>query len=57
MLKMIDVAKLIRIEINALNLIIKACLNQKHESKYHSITYYFKKLSSTKQNYNIFDKK
>ena len=43
MLKMIEIIKSICIETNALNLIIKACFNQKYEGKHHSLTYYFKK--------------
>ena len=48
MLKMINTIKLIRIETNALNLIINACLNQKYEDKYYLLIYYFKKLFLTK---------
>ena len=42
---------------NASNLIIDACLNQKNENKQHLVTYFSRKLSSTKQNYDIHDKK
>ena len=56
MLKMIDITKTIRIETNASNLTLNACLNQKYEGKYHSMIYYFKKLFSTKQNYDIANK-
>ena len=41
---------------NALNLIIDACLNQENEGKQHFVTYFSRKLSSTKQNYDIHDK-
>ena len=57
MLKMYDSRKSIRIETNASNLIIDACLSQKYEGKWHSMTYFSKKFSSTKQNYDIHDKK
>ena len=56
MLKMINTTKSIRIETNASNLIISACLNQNNEGKYHSMTYYLKKLFLTKQNYDIANK-
>ena len=57
MLRIIDIIKSIRIEMNAFNLVISACLNQEYEGKYYSIIYYFKKLFSTKQNYDIANKK
>jgi hypothetical protein len=56
-LKMFDSNKSIQIETNASDLTINACLNQKYESKWHSMTYYSRKLSSTEQNYDIHDKK
>ena len=56
-LQMFDSKKSIRIETNALNLIIDACLNQEKEGKQHFVTYFSRKLSSTKQNYDIHDKK
>ena len=56
-LKTFDSQKSIRIETNVLNLIIKICFNQKHENKWHSMIYFFKKFSLTKQNYDIHDKK
>ena len=43
-------------KIDTLNLVIKACLNQKHKKKYFVI-YYLKKLSLIEQNYDIYDKK
>ena len=54
---MFDLKKSIRLEIDASNLVIKACLNQKHEDKWHLITYFSRKFSSIKQNYDIHDKK
>ena len=54
---MFDSKKSIRIETNASNLIIDACLNQETKSKQHLVTYFSRKLSSTKQNYDIHDKK
>ena len=56
-LKMFDTTKSIRMKIDASNLIIKTCLNQKYEEKQHFITYYSKKLSSIEQNYDVHDKK
>ena len=56
-LQMFNSKKSIRIETNASNLIIDACLNQENEGKQHFVTYFSRKLSSTKQNYDIHDKK
>ena len=53
---MFNSKKLIRLETNASNLIIDACFNQKNENKQHFVTYFSRKLSSTKQNYDIHDK-
>ena len=53
---MFNSKKRIRIEINASNLIIGACLNQEIEGKQHLVAYFSRKLSSTKQNYDIHDK-
>ena len=55
-LQMFDSKRSIRIETNASNLIIDACLNQKREGKRHFVTYFSRKLSPTKQNYDIHDK-
>ena len=55
-LQMFNSKKSIRIETNASNLAIDACLNQEHESKQHPVTYFSRKLSPTKQNYDIHDK-
>ena len=55
-LQMFNLKKSIRIETNASNLIIDACLNQENEGKQHFVTYFSRKLSSTKQNYDIHDK-
>ena len=52
---MFDSKKSIRIETNASNLIIDACFNQKNENKQHFVTYFSRKFSSTKQNYDIHD--
>ena len=48
MLQMFNSKKSIRIETNASNLIIDACLNQENEDKQHFVTYFSRKLSSTK---------
>ena len=55
-LQMFNSKKSIWIETNASNLIIDACLNQENEGKQHFVTYFSRKLSSTKQNYDIHDK-
>ena len=55
-LQMFNSKKSIRIETNASNLVIDACLNQESEDKWHFVTYFSRKLSSTKQNYDIHDK-
>ena len=43
-------------KIDALNLIIGACLNQESEGKQHFVTYFSRKLSPVEQNYDIHDK-
>ena len=55
-LQMFNSKKTIRIETNASNLIIDACLNQESEDKQHFMTYFSRKLSLVKQNYDIHDK-
>jgi len=45
-----------RIEIDALDLVIDACFNQKHEGMWHSMTYLSRKLSPIEQNYDVHDK-
>ena len=55
--KMFDTEKSIRLKIDASNLIIETCINQKQNDKWHSITYFSRKFSSAKQNYDIHDKK
>jgi len=54
---MFDSKKLGRMKTDALDLVIDACFNQLYEDMWHSVTYYFRKLLSAKQNYNIHDKK
>jgi hypothetical protein len=44
-------------KIDASNLAIDACFSQLYEDMWHSVAYYFRKLSSAKQNYDIHDKK
>ena len=53
---MFNSKKSIRIKTYALNLIIDACLNQENEDKQHFVTYFSRKLSPIKQNYDIHDK-
>ena len=42
---------------NASDLVIKACLSQKSDEKFHFIAYFSRKLLSAKQNYEVHDKK
>ena len=56
-LKMFDLTKSKRREFDASDLTIKACYNQCHEKNWHFITYFSRKLSSIKQNYDVHDKK
>jgi len=46
-----------RIETDASDLAIEACLYQQKENKWHPVAYYSKKISGAEQNYNIYDKK
>lgn len=55
-LKMFNLKKVIQIEIDASDLIIEACLSQKHKGKWHSVAYLLRKLLSVKQNYDIHNK-
>jgi len=54
---MFDSRKLERMKTNALDLVIGACFSQLYEGMWHSVTYYFRKLSPAEQNYDIHDKK
>jgi hypothetical protein len=56
-LKMFDLKRSERMEIDASDLVIDACFSQLYEDMWHSVTYYSRKLSSAKQNYDIHDKK
>jgi len=56
-LKMFDPKKSRRMKIDALDLAIDACFSQLYEGMWHLVTYYFRKLSLAKQNYDIHDKK
>ena len=56
-LKIFDFKKFIKIKTNVLNMIIKTCLCQKYDDKWHSVIYFSKKLTSAEQNYEIHDKK
>ena len=55
-LRMIDMNSSINIETDIFNLIIEACFSQQINDKWHSATYFSRKLSSTEQNYDIHDK-
>jgi hypothetical protein len=54
---MFDLKRSGRMKIDASDLVIDACFSQLYEGMWHSVTYYSRKLSSAKQNYNIHDKK
>ena len=54
---MFDLEKNIRMKIDASDLTIETCILQMHDEKWHSITYFSKKLTSVEQNYDIHDKK
>ena len=56
-LRMIDMNSSIKIKTDASDLIIEIFFNQQIDNKWHSATYFSRKLSSTEQNYNIHDKK
>ena len=56
MLQIFNSKKLIRIETNALNLIINVYFNQENKNTQHLVTYFSRKLSSIEQNYDIHDK-
>ena len=49
--------KLIQLETNVNDLIIKVYFTQKYDNKKYPIVYYSKKLSKMEQNYNIHNKK
>ena len=56
-LKMFDSTKNIRMKTDASDLAIEACILQMHNEKWHSVTYFSRKLTSVEQNYDIHDKK
>jgi len=53
---MFDFKKSERMKTDASDLVIGACFNQLYENMWHSVAYYFRKLSSAKQNYDIHNK-
>jgi hypothetical protein len=55
-LKMFDLKRPERMEIDASDLVIDACFSQLYEGMWHSVTYYSRKLSPAEQNYDIHDK-
>ena len=57
-LKIYRLELLIRVKINLLDFILKACIVQKHKDKIqHLIVYYSRKLTLLELNYNIYNKK
>ena len=54
---MFDSEKNIRMETDASDLAIGACILQMHDGKWHSVAYFSRKLTSAEQNYDIHDKK
>ena len=55
-LKIFDTEKLSRIETDALDLAIGACLIQEYKGKWHLVVYISRKLSLAEQNYDIYNK-
>jgi len=55
-LKLFDPTKPIRIETDASDLAVGACLSQEYDKKWHPVAYYSRKLSPAEQNYDIHDK-
>jgi len=55
-LKLFDPKKTIRIETDASDLAIGACLCQEYDKKWQPVAYYSRKLSPAEQNYDIHDK-
>ena len=55
-LKMFDTEKPSRIETDASDLAIGACLTQEYEGKWHPVAYMSRKLSPAEQNYDIYNK-
>ena len=53
---MFDSTKNIRMKIDVSDSAIEACILQIHNKKWHSVTYFLRKLTSVEQNYNIHDK-
>lgn len=53
---MFNTAKALRLETDASDLAIGACLLQQHDGKWHPIAYHSRTLSPAEQNYNIHDK-
>ena len=53
---MFDTEKLSRIETDASDLAIGACLTQEYEGKWHPVAYMSRKLSLAEQNYDIYNK-
>jgi len=54
-LELFDPMKPIRIETDASDLAVGACLSQEHD-KWHSVAYHSRKLSPAEQNYDAHDK-
>jgi len=46
----------IKVETDALDFILKACLLQKYNKVWHPVTYYSQKMTPLKLNYNIYNK-
>ena len=53
---MFDIEKLSRIETDASDLAIGACLIQEYKGKWHPVVYILRKLSLAEQNYDIYNK-
>ena len=55
-LKLFDPQKPVRLETDASDLAIGACLSQEYDGKWHPVAFYSRKMSLAEQNYDIHDK-
>jgi hypothetical protein len=55
-LQIFDLKLLIQIEIDALDIVIGACLTQEHNKQQYPLAYYLRKITPAELNYDIYDK-
>ena len=55
-LKVYQLKLLIRVETDVLDFVLGACLLQKHNGVQHPVTYYSRKMTPLKLNYDIYNK-